>query len=248
MKMRKAILAGCVLGGLAMASGAWAQVPAPASAPTAPVVTTAPDAPVGKEAGTVMVRLRAIGVLPQVSTSSVSKIGGDINATNQAAPELDVSYFFTDNIAAELIAASTRHEVNVTGSALAGDLHGKPLDVGSIWALPPTVTLQYHFMPKERFSPYVGAGLNLSFFYNSQPNAPLIRSWALSTAVGPAIQAGFDYNFSGHWFLNVDVKQIFFQTSGQVHTNYPNHANGTTVTAKTWLNPTVIGMGIGYRF
>ena len=46
----------------------------------------------------------------------------------------------------------------------------------------------------------------------------------------------------------MDVKQIFFQTSGSVHTNYPSRANGTTVTAKTWLNPTVIGMGIGYRF
>ena len=31
--------------------------------------------------------------------------------------------------------------------------------------LPPTVTLQYHFTPEQKFSPYVGAGLNYSFFY-----------------------------------------------------------------------------------
>jgi len=245
--MRKTFLAGCAATGLAMAmaSGALAQT-APANPPPAP--TAAPDTPVGKEAGTIMVRLRAIGVLPQTSTSYVSKIGGDINATNQAAPEIDFSYFFTDNIAAELIAATTRHNVSVTNSALAPVLGGKPLDVGSIWVLPPTVTLQYHFMPKERFSPYLGAGLNVSFFYSAQANTPLIRSWSLGTGVGPAIQAGFDYNFAGHWFLNVDVKQIFFQTSGSVHTNYPSHANGTTVTARTWLNPTVVGAGIGYRF
>jgi outer membrane protein len=243
--MRNALLAGCVLSGLAFAGGVQAQT---APVPAAPAAIPASDAPVGKEAGTIMVRLRAIGVLPQTSTSSVSKIGGDINATNQAAPEVDFSYFFTDNIAAELIAATTRHEVNVTNSALAGVLHGRPLDVGSIWVLPPTVTLQYHFFPKERFSPYLGAGLNVSFFYGSQPNSPLVRSWSLGTSIGPAIQAGFDYNFSSRWFLNFDVKQIFFQTSGNVHTNYPDRAHGTTVTAKTWLNPTVIGMGIGYRF
>lgn len=206
-----------------------------------------PDAPVGKEAGAIMVRLRAIGVLPQNWGSSVSRIGGSIEATNQAAPELDLSYFLTDNIAVEAIAASTRHNVSVTGSALAPLLGGRPLDVGSIWVLPPTVTVQYHFMPKQRFSPYIGAGVNFSFFYNAQPNSPLIRSWSLSSGIGPALQAGFDYNFSGRWFLNVDVKQIFMRTSGNVHANVGG-PGGTYVSAKTWLNPTVVGMGIGYRF
>ena len=70
-------------------------------------------------------------------------------------------------------------------------------------------------MPKQRFSPYIGAGVNFSFFYNAQPNSPLIRSWSLS--------------------------------SGNVHANVGGRG-GTYVSAKTWLNPTVVGMGIGYRF
>lgn len=231
--MRKALLAGSVLAGLAMAGGVQAQ--------NAPVVMTSPDAPVGKEAGAIIVRLRAIGVLPQNSSSSVSVIGGSVHATDQAAPELDLSYFFTDNIAVEAIAASTRHEVSVTGAHL-GQVALPPVDVGSIWVLPPTVTLQYHFMPKERFSPYVGAGVNLSFFYDSHGARPLVNKFNLGTGIGPAIQAGFDYNFTSRWFLNFDVKQIFVHTSGDVHTLVG------TVKAKTWLNPTVIGLGIGYRF
>ena len=130
--MGKALLAGCVFSFLALAGGAQAQ--------GTPVAMAPPDAPVGKEAGAIMVRLRAIGVLPQNWGSSVSRIGGSIEATNQAAPELDLSYFLTDNIAVEAIAASTRHNVSVTGSALAPLLGGRPLDVGSIWVLPPTVT------------------------------------------------------------------------------------------------------------
>ena len=64
----------------------------------------------------------------------------------------------------------------------------------------------------------------------------------MGNSVGAAIQAGFDYNFTGHWFANFDVKQIF------VHSNASVDALGTTIKASTWLNPLVIGAGIGYRF
>jgi len=228
--MRTTLFAGCLLGGLALTGVARAQ--------GTPVAMT-PDtsAYAGKEAGGIMVRLRAIGVIPLDSGSSVSGIGGSVHASASAAPELDVSYFFTDNIAAELIAASTQHNVWVSGSALGH------VNVGNVWVLPPTVTLQYHFMPHERFSPYVGAGLNLTFFYATQGSYP-VSKFNLGTNVGAALQAGFDYNVTGRWFLNFDVKQIFLSTSGDVHVP-PLHA---TLHAKTDLNPLVIGAGIGYRF
>lgn len=190
--------------------------------------------PAGKQAGGVMVRLRGIGVLPQNWDSSVSAIGGHVDASNRAAPELDVSYFFTDNIAAELIAATTRHTITATDTAL-----GR-VRVGSVWVLPPTLTLQYHFTPRSRFSPYIGAGLNVTFFYNSKPARPTVTEVGFSNTVGGAIQAGFDYNISGRWFLNFDVKQIFLKTTARV--------NGGAIVAKTWLNPTVVGAGIGFRF
>lgn len=145
-------------------------------------------------------------------------------------------YFFTDDIAAELIAASTRHELKATGTSV-GDV-----DVGSTWILPPTLTLQYHFMPRERFSPYVGAGINVSFFYDTSAAGPTVKSVSLDNNVGAALQVGFDYNITGHWFANVDVKQIFLSTTAHLNT-----ALGP-VTGKTNLDPLVIGMGVGYRF
>ncbi|MBV8092498.1 MAG: OmpW family protein [Acetobacteraceae bacterium] len=190
--------------------------------------------PVGKQAGTVMVRLRAIGVIPQDSSSEVKPIGGGIDVTASAAPEIDISYFFTDHIATELIAASTRHEISATKTVLGH------VDIGSTWVLPPTITLQYHFLPHERFSPYLGAGLNLTFFYDTSPAEPTVTKFGLSNNVGAAIQAGFDYNITGHWFLNFDVKQIFVRTTARL--------NGGAIKASTSLNPTVIGAGIGYRF
>ena len=65
---------------------------------------------------------------------------------------------------------------------------------------------------------------------------------AFSNNVGAAVQAGFDYNFSGRWFANVDVKQIFLNADAHVDTVLG------PVRAHTGLDPLIIGAGIGYRF
>lgn len=232
--MRQTLLAATLLGALALSSAASAQTAVSQIGAPAPSVAPDSNAPVGKAAGTFMVRVRAIGVFPENWGSSISGIGGHVSATNTAAPEIDFSYFLTDNWALELIAATTKHTVTATGTA-AGNV-----DVGSVWVLPPTLLVQYHFMPHERFSPYVGVGLNATFFYASHPAGGIVTSVGYTNNIGAAIQAGFDYNFSGHWFANFDVKQIFVSTNATI--------NGGAVNAHTWLNPTVVGAGIGYRF
>lgn len=223
--MKQTLFATTLLGALALGFAAEAQSPLDMNAPL-----------VGKEAGTFMVRVRAIGVIPEDNSSSISTIGGHVTATAQAAPEVDLSYFLTDNIALELIAASTRHDIKATGTKV-GDI-----DVGNVWALPPTLTLQYHFMPHAAFSPYVGVGLNVTFWYGASAANPPVTHLSVGNNVGPALQAGVDYNFSGHWFLNADVKQIFLNTDAHID------ALGTTVKARTSLDPLVVAMGIGYRF
>ena len=181
-----------------------------------------------------MVRVRGIGIIPENTSSSVSAIGGKVAVTPTPAPEIDLSYFFTDRISAEAIAASTRHEAAAEHSSLGH------VDVGSVYVLPPTVTLQYHFSPHSRFSPYIGVGLTAAFFYDSQPALPTVTKIGFSNSVGPALQVGIDYHVTGPWFLNVDAKQIFVSTEARI--------NGGAIVAKTSLNPTVVGMGIGYRF
>lgn len=120
--------------------------------------------------------------------------------------------------------------------------------VGSVWALPPALALQYHLFRHERFSRCLGAGINATFFYGAKaPSAPVTSlsvdpCLSVDHGTGAAVQAGFDYNFSGHWFDNFDVKQIFLNTT----------ANASTVLgpikARTDLIPLVAGAGIGYRF
>jgi outer membrane protein len=177
------------------------------------------------------VRVRAIGVLPD-EDASVTPIGGDVKIDNAYVPEVDISYFFTKNIAAELILATAKHEVKNDGSAL-GDI-----DLGSAWILPPTLTLQYHFSPEETFSPYVGAGVNYTFFYNEDSGD--MASVRYDDGFGVALQAGMDYKLDEHWLLNFDAKKLWLNTDVSI--------NSGAVSADVDLDPWIIGVGVGYRF
>lgn len=84
------------------------------------------------------VRLRGVGVVPN-ENSTIGTIGGEASVSNSLIPELDITYFFTENFAAELILGTSKHEVKAIGT-VAGDI-----DLGSVYLLPPTLTAQYHF-------------------------------------------------------------------------------------------------------
>ena len=60
------------------------------------------------------VRVRGIGVVPNES-ASIGTIGGDVSISTALVPEFDFTYYFTKNIAAELILGTTKHDVNTVG-------------------------------------------------------------------------------------------------------------------------------------
>lgn len=183
----------------------------------------------GKSAGDFMVRARAIAVAPDEDASTT--IGGNVSIDNDVVPEVDFTYFITDSIALELIAATTKHDVT----------HNAGIDLGEVSLLPPTLTLQYHFMPKERLSPYVGAGLNYTIFYNEDVAAGSpVTSIDYDNAFGYALQVGVDYALNDNWYANLDVKKLFLNTDVSM--------NGGAITADVDIDPWIVGVGVGYRF
>lgn len=215
------------------------------AAALAMLATTAilPATPAFAEAGDLLIRMRGIAVVPTGESGGVlpAFAGGSLKAKTAVVPELDFTYFATDNIGVELILATTRHQIEGQGS-LAGV--GNAADV---WLLPPTLTLQYHFNPTGDFRPYVGAGLNYTIVYNEAANSNLVRnvgntSVRATSSLGWALQAGMDYSLGGNWVLNMDVKYVNVDTNVKLNT-----AAGVQRTELD-LNPLVIGVGVGYRF
>lgn len=182
------------------------------------------------------VRFRFISVTPNES-ATIEAIGGDADISSAFVPELDFTYFFTENWAAELILATTNHDVKAVNTA-AGNIN-----LGDVWLLPPTLMVQYHFTG-GKLKPYLGTGINYTIFYGVD-EGPVADSVDYDNSIGFAIQAGLDYALGDKWFLNLDLKQIFLQTDATVNATT---ALGATVGADVDINPLVIGFGVGMKF
>ena len=197
-----------------------------------------------------MVRGRVIGVLPDESgdlSVAGSRLAGDVDISDQYVPELDITYFFTKNIAAELILGVTPHDVKATGVTVPGALDNATIDLGDVTLLPPTLTLQYHFVNDSQWKPYVGAGINATFFFN-EDEGPVADGIDYDTSVGLALQAGVDYDLDGEpggWAINADIKKIWINPDVTVDFTT---ALGATVDADVDINPLVVGLGLGYKF
>lgn len=223
----------------------------------------AEDEDEGFTAGSILIRARALGVITDTTNSSVnvdnkalgvSNIGPGtrINTSDTAIPELDASYFFTPNIAVEVIAGTARAALTANNSSVVQSVQKSSgnLDLGNTWILPPTITAQWHFLPKFWFNPYAGAGLNYTWFYNIQGGSANGGNLKLAPALGYALQMGADVHLGGHWYGNFDVKKIFLETNAHSDVTGGGFAGGIGTLSVTHvrLDPWLIGAGIGYRF
>lgn len=194
------------------------------------------------------VRLRGLAVVPSES-ASIGVIGGDAAISTAVTPELDFTYFFTKNFAAELILGTSKHDVNTTGSDISavGGPTSTNVDLGSVRLLPPTLTFQYHFYPlaDKNFKPYVGAGINYTIFYDVK-GGNTVKDVKYDNAVGFACQLGIDYMITEKFFINIDAKKIFLNTDVTVDAS--NLAAGLSIPAEVDIDPWLFGVGVGMRF
>ncbi|MBU1263266.1 MAG: OmpW/AlkL family protein [Thiobacillus sp.] len=169
-----------------------------------------------------MMRVRAIDIVPDVSTSPT--LAG-LDVSSEWVPEIDFTYFVSPNIGMELILATARHEVTLGGTSL-----------GKLNHLPPTLTLQYHFQPTPTIKPYVGAGVNYTRFYNVDlaPGLSIDKN-----SFGGALQAGVDIAVTKNGYINLDVKKIWINTDVK--------SGGAKLTTLD-IDPMVWGIGYGFRF
>jgi len=95
-----------------------------------------------------------------------------------------------------------------------------------------------NFTPESKFSPYVGAGVNYTIFYNSDKGE--VNNIDYSSSFGPALQVGIDYKLDRNWLLNFDVKKIWINSDVKI--------NNGAIRADVDINPIIVGVGFGYRF
>lgn len=185
-----------------------------------------------------MLRVRWLVVSPTDHSNEISIVNGVASVKANITPEIDISYFFTENLAAELITAYSRHQVRANGTALGN------LNLGEVSLLPPTLTLQWHFLPHCIVDPYIGGGMNYTYFYGVD-TGPIAQHIDYNNSFGGVIQAGLNINFCRNWHINLDVKKVWIDTDVTVRTNGPAV---TELKTSVDIDPWIVGLGIGFRF
>lgn len=168
-----------------------------------------------------MVRVRAV----HLDSANKDSTPLDLSVNNKTMPELDISYFFNKNVAAELILTVPQKHTLSAGAAA----------IGSLKHLPPSLLLQYHF-DAPGFKPYVGAGLNYTRFSSVKLPAGVSID---RNSVGAALQVGVDIPLQKNLYLNLDVKKVYIKTDVAA-------AGAPVGTLK--VDPVLVGVGLGWRF
>lgn len=170
-----------------------------------------------------MVRARAVHL--EMANKDGTGLGLAVN--NKTIPEVDVSYFFTPNIAAELVLTVPQKQTVYLGGA----------SIGTFKHLPPSLLLQYHFTGLSGYKPYIGAGVN----YTRITGVNLLGGGAdlEDDSWGGALQVGMDFPLDKNWSLNFDIKKVYIRSNVFV---------GGVNQGTLKLDPLLVGVGLGYRF
>jgi len=177
------------------------------------------------EAGDWILRVGFHHVDPKSDNGDVVEVEPDTMAT------FDVTYMITRHWAVELLAALPfEHDIElIDGPTVASTKH-----------LPPTLSGIYYFIPNGRVQPYVGAGINVTLFFDEQTSGALEgTNLSLDTSVGAAAVAGVDVAVTDRWFVNADVRYFDIDTDARL--------DGTDLETVE-VDPWAIGFNIGYRF
>jgi outer membrane protein len=191
----------------------------------AAAATTLAPAALAQDTGNFIVRARAV----YLDSANKDSTGLGLTINNKTLPEVDFTYFFTPNLAAELILTYPQKQT-VTSSVVGGD-------IGTFKHLPPTLTAQYHFTGLGGFRPSLGAGLN----YTNISSVKILNGAVdlKRNSVGLALQVGADVPVGGGWLLNFDVKKVQIGTKVIL--------NGVDK-GKFKVDPTLVSLGFGKRF
>lgn len=156
--------------------------------------------------------------------------GMESTVNNKTRPTISIEYLLTPHWGFDLLAAQPfRHSVKLNGQRAV-----------SVRQLPPTLGFLYHFLPGSRFSPFAGAGVTFTDFFDASGRGTLAGSHVhMSNSWGPSVHAGLDYNFSRQWLLTADIRWSGITSTVRV--------NGVRA-GRAMINPLVIGLSVGYRF
>lgn len=171
------------------------------------------------------IRLGVSTLVPASDPGSITP--GQIDIDNDTGPTFNIAYFITHNLAVDVLGGLPfKHDIKLNGSK-----------VGDTKQLPPIVTLQWHFSPDAPIRPFVGIGLNYTYFYDEHLDSG--ADFELSDSWGIAYQAGIDVAIDDHWSIGGDVRYARIDSSVKIDDQKVGSVD---------VDPFVYSLNLAYRF
>ena len=193
------------------------------------------------EAGDVLMRVGAASVNPEKTSDDLDQVAGaQASANDNTQLGISGTYMLTDKVGVEVLGATPfTHKLKGKGG-LAG------VNIGEVKHLPPTISAQYYFMDNtSALQPYVGAGLNITVFFDEEVDSDLSASYQdldLDESYGLAVQAGIDYNINENMFVNASAMYAKIGTTATLE------GTAGKLTVDYDLDPMVYRVNFGYKF
>lgn len=194
------------------------------------LLSVAPLTAHAHQEGDWLLKVGVTNVSPKSNNGTLANGTVALDVKSSTRPSFSLTYMATQNIGVELLGALPfKHRLDSNLGRLGQTKH-----------LPPTLSLQYHFLPNSNIQPYVGVGVNYTHFFDTESAGALQGSTLkIKNSWGLAAQVGVDIALNKDWFLNADLRYIDIRPDVQL--------NGRSI-GKAKLNPWVTTLGVGYRF
>lgn len=170
------------------------------------------------------VGMHALYINPDADTTDAL---GHIDVEPNVTAGITIEYFFTPNISTELVAAVSKHDIEIDNDVY-----------GSLWLLPPSLYVKYHPVPQWKISPYVGVGVNWVYAWDEKLDVG--TTLEVEDSFGWAAKVGADIRVTDNLFLNVDIMYLNVETE----LNLKGVVKGVDLDVDPW----VYSLGAKYRF
>lgn len=181
------------------------------------------------------------GASVQVAGNPVA--GAEINANDNQGVAAEIGYALNPDWTMRFSLGVPPTATMKTGGSLNALVPPLTGTLGKVRYAPMVLAATYALPVSGSLRPYVGAGINYTRVINTTDSD--IANLKVDSAWGVALIAGAELALNERWSLFIDARKIFVKTnvSGSI-----TALGGAPAAAKLTLNPTIIALGVGYRF
>ena len=170
-----------------------------------------------------------------IATNGQLLSGGTAEASNNVSMTFDLGYEVANNISVS-VTSGIPVKPHVTGEGAAASLG----ILGKVRYGPMILAGQYQLPKIGQIRPYVGGGAAYAIIFKNFDGS--VKNLQVNNNWGSVVQGGAEYDLNSKYTLFFDFKEVWLSVNA-----HGVLSDGTSVTARVNLNPSLVTVGIKFH-